>query len=64
MLDPATILTKAKTSPFYRWVLNRALARMIPFNKPHGFEVVEVGDDYLRTRIPYKKSNFNHIPCC
>lgn len=61
MLDPAVILQKAKTSSFYLWVLNWALARMIPFNKPHGFKVVEVGDHHLRTLIPYKKSNFNHI---
>ena len=61
MLDHATILQKAKTSSFYRWILNWALARMIPFNKPHGFKVVEVGDHHLRTIIPYKKSNFNHI---
>ncbi len=61
MLDPAIILQKAKTSSFYLWVLNFALARMIPFNKPHGFKVVEVGHNHLRTIIPYKKSNFNHI---
>jgi hypothetical protein len=61
MLDPATILQKAKTSAFYLWVLNWALARMIPFNKPHRFKVVEVGDNHLRTIIPYRKSNFNHI---
>ena len=61
MFDPATILQKAKTSSFYLWVLNLALARMIPFNKPHGFKVVEVGDNHLRTCIPYKKRNFNHI---
>jgi hypothetical protein len=34
---------------------------MIPFNKPHGFKVVEVSDNHLRTIIPYKKGNFNHI---
>ncbi len=61
MFDPANILEKAKSSSFYLKILNWALARMIPFNKPHGFKVVEVGDNHLRTIIPYKKSNFNHI---
>jgi hypothetical protein len=34
---------------------------MVPFNKPHGFRVVEIGDNYLKTFVPYKKINFNHI---
>ena len=61
MFDPTSILEKAKTSSFYRWVLNLSLSRMIPFNKPHGFEVLEIEDYRLKTLIPYKKSNFNHI---
>lgn len=61
MFDPATILQKAKTSSFYLKVLNWSLARMIPFNKPHGFKVMEVGDNHLKTVIPYKRNNFNHI---
>jgi acyl-coenzyme A thioesterase PaaI-like protein len=61
MLDSSTLLQKAKTSAFYRWILNRSLSRMIPFNKPHGFEVLEIEDYRLKTWIPYRKSNFNHI---
>ena len=34
---------------------------MIPFNKPHGFKIIALGDDHLKTLLPYKKSNFNHI---
>ena len=34
---------------------------MIPFNKPHGFKVLKIGDGYLKTMIPYKRINFNHI---
>ncbi len=61
MFDTAKILEKAKKSSFYRGLLNFMLDRMIPFNKPHGFKVIEIGDYHLRTRIPYRKSNFNHI---
>ena len=61
MFDPAKILEKAKHSSFYRKVLNWNLSRMIPFNKPHDFEVIELEDYRLKTRIPYQKSNFNHI---
>ena len=56
-----TIVSKAAYSPFYRWLLNLALNRMVPFNKPHDFRVVEIADHQLKTLIPYKKRNFNHI---
>ncbi len=61
MLNPDTILKKAKTSSFYRGILNWSLNRMIPFNRSHGFKIVEVEDFRLKTLIPYKKGNFNHI---
>jgi len=61
MMDPNALVLKAKESGFYRWLLNVGLNRMIPFNKPHGFKVVEIGDYHLKTLIPYKRKNFNHI---
>lgn len=61
MFDPAKIVEKAKRSSLYLKILNWSLDRMIPFNKPHGFRVVEIGDYHLKTFIPYKKRNFNHI---
>jgi hypothetical protein len=60
-MDTTKILQKAKHSSFYRWILNRGLDQMIPFNKPHGFAVVEIDDFRLKTKIPYKRRNFNHI---
>lgn len=61
MFNPANVIEKAKQSKFYRKILNWSLDRMIPFNKPHGFTVVEIGDYHLKTLIPYKTKNFNHI---
>jgi acyl-coenzyme A thioesterase PaaI-like protein len=61
MLNPEEVLQKAKTSSFYRKILNWSLNRMIPFNKSHDFKIVEVGDFRIKTLIPYQKSNFNHI---
>lgn len=61
MFETAKILEKAKKSSFYLRLLNFSLDRMIPFNKPHGFRVIEIGDYHLKTGIPYRKSNFNHI---
>ncbi|MBL7849907.1 MAG: DUF4442 domain-containing protein [Cyclobacteriaceae bacterium] len=61
MFDAAKILEKAKHSSFWLWVLNRAHLRMVPFNIPHKFEIVEFSDDRLKAKIPYRRSNFNHI---
>ena len=61
MFDSTKIIEKAKHSAFWRWVLNLALDRMVPFNSPHKFQVVEFGDHNLKALIPYRRSNFNHI---
>jgi acyl-coenzyme A thioesterase PaaI-like protein len=55
------IVKKAEHSAFYLWLLNWGLGRMIPFNKPHGFTVVQIRDGYIKIKIPYQRSNFNHI---
>ena len=60
-MDTNALLKKAETSTFYRWILNLALNRMIPFNKPHDFKVVEVSKTRLKILLPYKRKNFNHI---
>lgn len=61
MLNPNKVLQKAKTSTFYLRILNWSLSRMIPFNKPHRFRVLEIEDYRLKTLMPYRRSNFNHI---
>lgn len=60
-MNTKAITQKAKTSKFYLRLLNFGLSKMIPFNKPHGFKVVEIDDDRLKIILPYRKSNFNHI---
>lgn len=61
MFDPAQIMEKAKSSSRHLSLLNFGLARMIPFNKPHRFKIIEIGDDFVKVKIPYRKYNFNHI---
>ncbi|WP_420387605.1 DUF4442 domain-containing protein [Roseivirga sp.] len=61
MLDTSTLMQKAKTSKRHLALLNFGLARMIPFNKPHGFKIKKLGDFSVEIVIPYKKANFNHI---
>jgi len=54
-------IERARHSPFYLWLLNVGLQRQIPFNKPHGFRIVEIGDHHVKILIPYKRKNLNHI---
>lgn len=54
-------MKKAQSSKFYRWVLSKGLNRMVPFNYPHKFKIVEVGDELLVVELPYIKRNLNHL---
>ncbi|WP_421984570.1 DUF4442 domain-containing protein [Roseivirga sp.] len=54
-------MERAKTSKRHLALLNFGLSRMIPFNKPHGFKIVDLGDDHVKVKIPYRRINFNHI---
>ncbi len=60
-MNPTRYIERAKHSRFHLWLLNVGLQRMVPFNKPHGFRVEEIGDHNIKISIPYKKKNFNHI---
>lgn len=52
---------KAETSGVWLFVLNRLLGRVIPFNRPHSFSLVEIGSDHIVVTAPYKRRNLNHI---
>ena len=60
-MDIRKIVEKAKSSSLYLKILNFGLNRMVPFNKPHGFRIIELGDHHIKTIVPYRKANFNHI---
>jgi acyl-coenzyme A thioesterase PaaI-like protein len=55
------ILSRAKTSPFYLWVLNRLLWRLIPFNGPHKVTIDSISDSAVTIRLPYIRKNQNHL---
>lgn len=61
MIDLNRAVEKAKTSSFYRRLLNYTLDRIIPFNRPHGFRIIAIGENDITTVIPYRKRNRNHI---
>ena len=61
MINPTNLIEKAKTSKLYLRLLNWGLFRLIPFNAPHGFRILEIKDWELKTLLPYTKKNLNHI---
>ena len=61
MADLKHWVEKAEKSAMYLSILNFVLARMVPFNKPHGFRVVSIQKDAIKVLLPYRKKNLNHI---
>jgi acyl-coenzyme A thioesterase PaaI-like protein len=59
--DTKRLFAKAQTSKKNLKLLNFGLARMIPFNKPHGIRIQAIKENEVTTFLPYKRSNFNHI---
>ena len=51
----------ARGSKFGLYKLNLGLGFVIPFNRPHRIRIREVGQDFVKTVIPYRRKNFNHI---
>ena len=60
-MDMMTFVGRAKSSGFYRWLLNQVFDRMVPFNKPHHFRILEIGDTHVKTFLPYRRRNLNHV---
>ncbi|MDN5203384.1 YiiD C-terminal domain-containing protein [Fulvivirgaceae bacterium BMA10] len=61
MLNPKALIEKAKTSKFYLRALNFGLSRLIPFNRPHGIKILKVEDNQIKTILPFRGNNLNHI---
>lgn len=62
------LLEGARKSSFKLKLLNLFLGRLIPFNRPHGVRILELGEEHVKTTAPYKRKNQNHIrgvhACC
>lgn len=54
-------ILKAKDSAFRLWMLNAVLFRTVPFNKPHGLKVIDIGNDDLTIQARNTRRNQNHI---
>src|SRR3990167_213039 len=57
----ATLIQKAENSKLYLWLLNRVMSHAVPFNKPHGFKVIDITFHHVTTFAAYRKKNFNHV---
>ena len=55
------LIVKARRSKGWLKVLNFMMGRIIPFNRPHGFHIVDLTEDRVRTCASYRRSNHNHI---
>lgn len=55
------LIRKARGSNLWLFVLNFLMARIIPFNTPHGFRIQEISDEWMSIIAPYRRSNHNHI---
>jgi acyl-coenzyme A thioesterase PaaI-like protein len=60
-MNVSKVIERARHSAFYLWLLNVGLQYKIPFNKPHGFRIVKIGEYEVKILIPYKRKNLNHI---
>jgi len=54
-------IESAKKSKLGLFKLNFGLSYIIPFNKPHGIKITAILEDSVKTIIPYKRKNLNHI---
>jgi hypothetical protein len=61
MINPTGLIERAKTSRLYLRLLNWGLFRLIPFNAPHHFRVMEIKDWELKIALPFIRKNLNHI---
>ncbi len=61
MKDLKNILVKAGENPAMLKMLNPVLRKMIPFNKPHKLTITELTSEKAVVRIPFRKSNLNHL---
>jgi acyl-coenzyme A thioesterase PaaI-like protein len=60
-MDLISLAEKARRSSFYMWFLNFAFNRFVPFNRPHGFRILEIGDYHVKTLLPFRRNNLNHL---
>lgn len=56
-----SLASKAQHSSFYRFILNMALLRAVPFNSPHNIRVESIGNNGITIMAKNTVHNRNHI---
>ena len=56
-----SLASKAQHSAFYRFILNMALLRAVPFNSPHNIRVKSIGNNGITIMAKNTVHNRNHI---
>ncbi|MBS1646699.1 MAG: DUF4442 domain-containing protein [Bacteroidetes bacterium] len=56
-----TLIQKAEHSRFYLWLLNTALLRYVPFNRPHKLKIQQISPNGITIAAKSIKNNLNHI---
>lgn len=54
-------LNQAERSKLSLRFLNLVLYFGVPFNRPHGLKVIQVNKNEIKSFLPYKSKNLNHI---
>lgn len=61
MLSLHKFYTKSFNSKLNLWLLNKSLRFLIPFNKPHGIQIIKTHQTGIEVKLPYIKANLNHL---
>ena len=56
-----SLLKRAESSRLALFLLNFVLYRTIPFNHPHRIHITELTPLSLKVKLPYRRSNMNHL---
>jgi acyl-coenzyme A thioesterase PaaI-like protein len=55
------LIVRARRSSGWLALLNFVMGRLIPFNRPHRFRIVELQEEQVVTCATYRRANHNHI---
>jgi len=55
------LLDRGVTSAASRWIASKLFSHAVPFNQPHGIAIVDLTNTSVKTKLPYRRSNWNHI---
>lgn len=55
------LIENARESKLSLFLLNSMLRISLPFNKPHGIKITQLGEGSIESTLPYRRANYNHL---